>query len=807
MKKLLLITLAALMILPVNFSAFAQGAAVTERSLALYIGSPLAISSGAIKALDPDNPNVAPIIYKNRTLVPVRAISEHFGSEVRYDSVKKAAVIVNGGKTYYFYIGKNYFTSIGADGSEIRHYIDTETQIRENRSMVPLRAISEQVLGLAVEYSDNIILIGGKASGLTANAALREEIRARIGQAVKITSLAQLQSIVAPKISRYAPEMEALDIKAAADFMGEAAPPSMPSKDEALPAAQEEAAPQTSGAENAADGSEAGYSSTTIQVEGVDEADIVKTDGKFIYVAAGGFVSIIKADAGTMKVADVIRMPVDAKTGERLNITELYIDKGRLVILGAMMRNDFHIMYDTKSNTTVEAANETSIAIYPPIRQGRTYTYCGVYEINADGGADLLKELQLEGSMLSSRKSGDTVYLVTNKYMYNYYPDYPAEILPMYRDSAAGDEFSSLAADKIMYYPGSTYPQYTIIAALDIRDGDQEATIEAMLGSGSTMYMNDSALYIVNEDYSSYSGAMTAITRFSIDGTKIGFTGGGKVRGTILNQFSMDEYQGNFRIATTGWANASTNSLYVLDSGLNQIGAVENLAPGERIYSVRFMGDKGYIVTFRQIDPLFVLDLADPKNPKVVGELKVPGFSNYLYPVAEDILLGVGQGTQDIYSRDERGREIVIGTRQTGIKFSLFDVSDQGKPKEIQSYVLGDSGSYSEILYNHKAITFNRDDQFVAFEATLLDGEFDGKGLAEYFNGAVVLDYDMQKGFDERGRIAYRSSVVNSGEDGYYSYVRRVCYIGDVLYYVQDGLVRSFEIDTLRPIGSTEIFQ
>ncbi len=798
MKKALLLLLALLLALSMNFSVFAAADPVGERTLALYIGSPLTISGGGIKALDPDNPNVAPIIHKSRTLVPVRAIAEHFGSEVSYDAVRKAAVIAYKGETYYFYVGKGYYTSVGAGGIEQRHVIDTETLIRESRAMVPLRAICEEVLDMRVSYSRSVILVGDSPADLTADTALRDDIKARIGQAVRISSLEQLQAIVAPKVDRYGAEMAAAKDKAAIELAEEAA---------VSPTAGATSSQESAAVEGASGDDAAGYSTTTIQVEGIDEADVVKTDGKFIYVAAGGFVSIIKADAGTMSVADVIKMPKDAQTGSGINISDIYIDEGRLVILGTMWRNDYHIMPMTESGASIMEADSPSIAIYPPISRGRTFSYCGVYAIDENGQTELLRELQLEGSMVSSRKSGDFVYIATNKYMNYYYPDYPAEILPMYRDTAAGSDYQSMSADRIMYYPDSLYPQYMIVAALDIMDTGKEATIEAMLGSGSTIYMNDSALYVASPDYGSWQGTMTGITKFSIDGTRIGFAGGGKVPGNILNQFSMDEHEGNFRIATTDWNRVSTNALYILDSELDQIGAIENIAPGERIYAVRFMGNKGYIVTFRQIDPLFVLDLSDPFSPKITGELKVPGFSNFLYPIGEDILMGVGQASRDIFARDENGKETVIGTMQTGIKFSMFDVSDQGKPKEMHSYVLGGSGSYSDILYNHKAIMLDRNGQAVAFDASIVDSGLDGKALSDYFTGAVILSYDFDDGFDVKGRIAYESSVVNAGDTVYYSYIRRVCYIGDVLYYVQDGLVRSFDLDTLKPISSVGIWK
>ncbi len=782
-------------------------------NLALYIGSPLTISGGIIKALDSENPNVAPIIYKDRTLVPLRAIAEHFGAVVSYEPLKKAAIIKFNGITTTFFAGKNTYTQSVSGKKDQTFTFDTEMLIREGRSMVPLRVIGENVLAKKVDYSQSIITVSDKVLNLPTATQLKADIKNKIGQAIKISSIAQLEKIISKKIQYYGPTfVRGLQMESATDNVG-----MTPSKDAAPSTPSNVTGQEGTGTEATGNSGSPDYSSTNTQVEGVDEADIVKTDGKFIYIAAGGYVKVIQADNGKMTLTDTIKMPLDPKTGQSINITELYIDQGGLVVLGSYWQGNIGINYPdmmvdggaggagTSPGTVVDGGPlmmEKSIAIYPPIWQGKSFVYCGVYSVDTLGKTALLKEFSLEGDMLSSRKNGDTVYIMSNKYFYSYGPGNPREIIPMMKDTSVSQSFKELPVDKIMCYPESISPQYLMVAAVDIMKTDEPANVEAILGSGSTVYMNDTNLYIGQGDYSDTSGEMTAITKYSINGTKLGFAGGGKVKGALLNQFSMDEFEGNLRVATTAWGQNSTNAVYILDENLNQVGALENLAPGERIFAVRFMGAKGYIVTFRQVDPLFVIDLSVPTAPKVTGELKVPGFSNFLYPIGENLLLGVGQGTEDIYSKDTYGKEIVIGTRQTGIKFSIFDVSDQGKPKELHTYTVGDSGSYSEILYNHKALLFNLKENMLAFDGTLQDSaSMKNPEIADYYNGAVVLTYDLQKGFSEKGRIAYKPSVQEGPDIGYYSNIRRLCYIGDVLYYVQDNQVKSYNMDTLAPIS------
>lgn len=780
LKRTGLFLLAALLILAMGIPPLGEDTSLAatepEYDLGLYIGSPLTISKGEMKPLDSSNLNVAPIIYKDRTLVPLRAIAEHFGAEVSYEAASKAAIIKTGEGTFTFYAGKNYYEKTVAGGNPIRTTFDTEMLIRENRSMVPLRVISENILGKEVGYSKNAIVIGNTKIDLAKQTQLMETLKSKIGQAIKVSSKAQLEKILNATIVRYNQPRPVFDFGGRED-MAIPESTSVPQKETNSLDSNTGAAPQES--PTPAPEANSDYSSTNLQVAGIDEADIVKTDGTFIYVAGGNAVRIYRADRGNVTLTDTITLPKDSASGIAVTANDLYIDQGRLVVLAQAWQDS---------------------------------TNCFVYEVNAQGKSSLLKEVSLEGGLLSSRKSGNIVYLIANKYVYNWWPAVPREITPMVKDSAVSSEFKAMSLDKIMCYPESNQPQYLIIAAIDIRNTDQEANIEAILGSGSVMYMNQEHLYIAQEIYDEVQGPATAVTKYTLDGIQFGFAGGARVPGALLNQFSMDEHEGNLRLATTEWHNVSTNSIYILDKEMNLQGSLTGLAPDERIYAVRFMGDKGYVVTFRQVDPLFVLDLSDPAKPVVTGELKVPGFSNFLYPVGEDLLLGVGQSTEP-----------------AGIKFSLFDVSDQGKPKELHNYILKGSASYSEILYNHRALMFHPGKGLLAFDATLQDYYImpmpmpindsrimeepmvmtepapDSTNAAptimpprpsEYFSGAVVLEFTKSGGFREKGRIPYDYNA------GYYggNTVRRLCYIGNYLYYVQDNAVRGFDLDTLKPV-------
>ncbi|MDP3387144.1 MAG: beta-propeller domain-containing protein [Eubacteriales bacterium] len=727
MKKLLILSLIMLIIGFRPIPSFSEEILPND-SIALHIGSPLILVGDSMKSLDSDNPDVVPIIHKDRTLVPLRAISEHFGAVVSYNEIAREASITFNGRTFVFPIDKNYYTVIEPGVVDKTVVFDTESLIIQDRTMVPLRIICEDVLGKVVGYDSKVITVSTQTIAI--DTVMVNEVKTKIGQAIKVSSMMELNRIISG-MTLYATERDA--------------------KNESL-------------APSAGD-----FSDTNEQVAGVNEADVIKTDGKYIYVALGKSIKIYLANNGKPILTDEIEMSVDPDTGQYIQLTEMYVDGDRLVVLGA--RNSF---YDW-IRPIPEPMESTERSIMP-YRENKSYTYCGIYSIDQNGKSHLIKELEIEGSLLSSRKIDNVVYLVTNKYLY--YNIDSDNFIPTFRDTTQNNDYKQIPIDRIMYYPNRLSSNYLIISAIDIMDDKEPASINAFLGSGNLVYMSNNALYVAGNDFYTIWGTITNVSKFNVIGTKIGFAGGGMVDGSILNQFSMDEFEGNLRVATTNWQQDSKNAVYILDGSLNQIGSIENIAPTERIYSTRFMGDKGYIVTFRQIDPLFVLDLSDPTAPKITGELKIPGFSNYLHPISQDVLLGIGQDV------DEKN-----GT-QLGIKLSLFDVSDQGKPREINNLVLGSSGSYAEVLNNHKALMLNPDKDMIAFDASL--SNISGDYQTSYFYGALIIEAR------EDGTLKVLQQISNEGIYG--SYVKRVIYIGDILYYVLDDNIRAFNINTFKEI-------
>ncbi len=306
----------------------------------------------------------------------------------------------------------------------------------------------------------------------------------------------------------------------------------------------------------------------------------------------------------------------------------------------------------------------------------------------------------------------------------------------------------------------------------------------------------------------------TLIYRIHIDENEIGIRASGDVPGYVLNQFSMDEHEGYFRIATTTGHIArsleeasSRNHVYVLDMNLDIVGKLEDLAPGEKIYSARFMGERCYLVTFRKVDPLFVIDLEDPRNPIVLGQLKITGYSDYLHPYDENHIIGIGKETEAAEEGDFAWYQ--------GVKISLFDVSDVENPKEIDKYEIGDRGTDSPILRDHKALLFDKSKNLFVIPVLVaeIDEEKYPSGVPPYIHGdyvwqgAYVFDISLE-GLVLKGRITHLEDDTDLMKSGYYFSspysVKRSLYIDNVLYTISDKKIKMNSLENLEEINEVE---
>lgn len=582
---------------------------------------------------------------------------------------------------------------------------------------------------------------------------------------------------------------------------------------------------------------ESDYSTTNTQVQGVDEADIVKTDGKFIYHVRKGQIVIMRAlPATSLGVESIISF-----TGEEFNPFEMYLDDKFLVVIGNYYNQE---IYPLKKSISEKNKN------YMPYYYGSNIVKAKVFDISDKKNPKQLREIEIEGDYVSSRKIGEKVYFVTSKYV-NYYlldsnkdEDLENYMKPLYRDSKLGKNYIGLDYSKISYFPGVIEPNYMIIAELNIENLKSDLKVEAYLGAGGSLYVSENNLYAAALSYKEVVNSKvetslesneklsiwfrpreltqsTTIYRFSLKGG-ITYTGQGEVPGNILNQFSMDEKGDYFRIATTKgdiWRDdegTSKNNLYVLDSSMKITGKIEDIAPKEKIYSVRFMGDRAYMVTFRTVDPLFVIDLKDPKVPRILGKLKIPGYSEYLHPYDENHIIGFGKDAIEIPYKDDKGKVIDTNAYYLGMKISIFDVSDVTNPKEEYNTKIGGRGTDSELLNNHKALLFSKDKGLLAFPVTVLDtkSEVSSSSMPEYgefsFQGAYVYNIDLTKGLMLKGKITHMTDedYLKAGDYYYYDsdkYVQRIIYIGDTLYTISDTKLLAHNMNTMVKLGEVII--
>ncbi len=586
-------------------------------------------------------------------------------------------------------------------------------------------------------------------------------------------------------------------------------------KDGAMPAAM---APNAAGSVAAGAASGVSYSDTNVQVAGVDEADIVKTDGKYIYVVSGNTIYLAQAyPAESAKIVGQIAIP-------GFTPQELFVDGDRLVVFGSTYTS-------TPSSgvypggSLLPADIKSGIAILPyPVQSNLVSVK--LYEIKDRSNPKLLKSFDIEGSYLTSRKISTDVYFVVNSYpSYTQTKPAAADLIPGYRETT-GDASSSASLkpianyNQIGYIPPVQAASFLTIASLSMTDANKEVGKTVVVGSGENVYASTDSLYVAQTSWPVYSDIGmtvadntqgTVVTKFSLSGGKATYAATGKVKGHILNQFAMDDYNGYFRIATTiaGYVanrDTSTNNIYVLDSSLKSAGALEDVAPGESIYAVRFMGKRAYMVTFLHVDPLFVIDLSQPAAPKILGKLKIPGYSDYLEPYDETHLIGIGHEVDpSIDANLIHTDNAVYYTAIQGVKLSLFDVSDVANPVEVYKEVIGDRGSESLAATDHKAFLFDKGTGLLVLPVTvaqLKPGQPKNQQGDYVFQGAYVYNLTLKTGFTLKGKVTHYDTNDAFQKSGQYFYggsgeITRNLFIGNVLYTVSQARLQANDLTSM----------
>ena len=496
------------------------------------------------------------------------------------------------------------------------------------------------------------------------------------------------------------------------------------------------------------------YSTTNIQVENVDEADITKTDGNYIYSISENFVVITD-----------VQDPKNIKIASKISVTtgvpeDLILYNNKLVIISAANHNSSTYNY----NTVVD-----------------------IYNIDSKENPVRLKNYKLFEPYYTSRCINNKLYVISSGRLRKEGKD----IVTYYTEN---NKQIDLDLNNMFYLKDVDTNVQTIISTVDLDNPTDNVSVQSYLMDISNAYVSENNIYLLNQEYNyrynndvppisslftlkgaigpfvyeyeydnddSYSNRTTHIYKFNINenGT-VTYDTKTKVSGQTINQFSVDEYDGNLRVALY---DNNGSKVVIFNKKLEKIGETSYLAPGENMYSSRFIGNKAYLVTYRTMDPLYVIDLSDPTSPTVLGELKIPGYSTYLHPYDENHLIGIGMETKETVHRDNYGKVISTTASIVGMKMALFDVSDVYNPKQISSTIIGDSRTTSAILTNHKALLFSKEKELIAIPVNNYAEDFEVTNSSDSYSSIINSYTNYKKSYISEGYLVYKINL----EDGF----------------------------------------
>ena len=553
------------------------------------------------------------------------------------------------------------------------------------------------------------------------------------------------------------------------------------------------------------------YSTTNIQVENVDEADVTKTDGDYIYSLSEDNVVITDVrDTSQIKIASKIDT-----SNSNIIPEDLMLYENKLIVISKKFKSSISY-YDYNTKTVVY-----------------------IYDITNKENPKEIKNYELEQPYYTSRCINGKLYVISSGSLkeeddkiVTYYVEDGIEIDP---------GFSNIKRIKDL----NTKSQ-TIISMLDLSNIEKPVTVNSYLMDVENAYISENNIYLLDERYKGryyntpeiksifgWKGILgafyneideedvsqyTQIYKFNIleDGSII-YSKKAEEKGTTINQFSIDEYEGNLRIALY---DSDGSRIVIFNNDMKKIGETEKLAEGEKMYSSRFLGEKAYLVTYKTIDPLFVIDLSNPSNPKALGELKIPGYSTYLHPYDENHIIGIGMQTKEKIRRNSEGKIISTTSTITGMKMALFDVTDVNRPIQISDTIIGDSRTTSAILNNHKALLFSKEKELLAIPVNNYKEDFEVDNSSDTYSsiinsytnynkeyiseGYLVYNINLEEGFKLKGTITHENK---KDKYSYYYNTRllRGLYIEDNLYTISEDYIKVNRLEDLQEVNQVKI--
>lgn len=527
----------------------------------------------------------------------------------------------------------------------------------------------------------------------------------------------------------------------------------------------------------------ADYSTTNLQVTGVDESDIVKTDGHYIYIATSDKVQIVDARTDTPSQLGSITPEL---TGNMDRIREMYVAEGQLILIVQTEDTDGLEQVDedfyAKEDIMVDIA-------YNPICANSVHTQVLTYDITSPAGAKLVGTFTQDGSYNTSRKIGDQLYLFTDygyPLIYPYYRTYQYVEEDGTQQNQDAKEETNLTQEEVekqlpkiqgetipencIYLPKEGTESGVLISSMNVKEPEKVMDQKMIFSGYSSLYVTKESIILYCSDYDMENDSgRTNLTKFAIGDGRITADCAESVPGYIEDTFAIHENKdGNVYVLTTDYTmNGTTNQLFVLDQRLKIHGKIEHIADGENVYAARFVDDIGYFVTYRNMDPLFTVDFSDPANPTLIGELEIPGFSDYLQFWDDTHLIGVGE------ERKEENSEFI------GIKVSLYDISDPTNVKESAKIVMDDA-CYAPAQYNYKTLLADSGKNVIAF---LTQDKGDTYQISQRI--FTVQDGALEKAGADR---------ISQEEWEYSTDSYRNLYIGDKLYLVREGLVIVYDM-------------
>lgn len=563
------------------------------------------------------------------------------------------------------------------------------------------------------------------------------------------------------------------------------------------------------------------YSTTNIQVENVDEADITKTDGDYIYSISNSNVIITNVIN-----PENIKIEATIKSNDGSVPEDLILYKNELVVISTKNTSSTsyssYYNYNNSSNTIVK-----------------------IYNISTKSKPTLVKSYELYESYYTSRCINNKLYVIASGNL----REENDKIVRAYKEDNNEQEIS---LKNIKYLKDVQTTKQTLISVVDLDDVKANINVSSYLIDISNAYVSENSIYLLdqkydytdsippisklfglkgilgvltyNDDYDYSNDYYTEIYKFDISGDgKVSYNTKNKIIGKTINQYSLDEQNGHLRIALYDNDGAK---IAIFDENLKQIGISNHVAKGEKMYSSRFMGNKAYLVTYKTVDPLFVIDLSNETKPTVLGELHIPGYSTYLHPYDENHLIGIGMETEEIVNKNSIGKVTSTTSKITGMKMALFDVSDVNNPTQLSQTIIGDSRTTSAILTNPKALLFSKEKQLLAIPVNNYSEDFEIDSSIDSYSSIVdsytnynksyvsegyfVYKININDGFNLKGVITHETSQKNKNQSSYsYNYYNskllRGLYIDNNLYTISETAIKVNNLDTLELIDELKI--